>query len=191
MHTDKANLNYLCLLLSSTYAVFAEEGILRVSVGNSLETSFPVPRKKYQELLEKEDRMEQKMLWHLCVISGVATSREQKEVLVSQVWKKVKVEKKIIKHRERFLFKTWLPTLGLTQFEKQKWQCLGDSGKRIELYKMVACGEKVGSSHSLFQVSGHTGKIMDSGFKTTKKVVFFSDAAELKYGAHCFQKCGS
>lgn len=62
MHTDKANLNYLCLLLSSTYAVFAEEGILRVSVGNSLETSFPVPRKKYQELLEKEDRMEQKML---------------------------------------------------------------------------------------------------------------------------------
>lgn len=56
---------------------------------------------------------------------------------------------------------------------------------------MVACGEKVGGSHSLFQVSGHTGKIMDSGFKTTKKVVFFSDAAELKYGAHCFQKCGS
>lgn len=39
----------------------------------------------------------------------------------------------------------------------------------IELYKMVACREKVGSSHSLFLVNGHTGEIMDSGFETTKR----------------------
>jgi len=34
---------------------------------------------------------------------------------------------------------------------------------------MVACGEKVGSSHSLLLVSGHTGEIMDSRFKTTSR----------------------
>ena len=62
MHTGKTNLNYMCLVVSSTYAVIAEKGVLRVSTGNSLETSFPVPSPKYQELLEKEDRMEQKML---------------------------------------------------------------------------------------------------------------------------------
>lgn len=41
------------------------------------------------------------------------------------------------------------------------------------LYKRAACGGKVGSSHSLFLVGGHTEEIMDSKFKTTKGSLLF------------------
>lgn len=60
MHTGKTNLNYMCL--SATCAVIAIEGVLRISIGNSLQAQFPAPGQKYQELLEKENRVEQKML---------------------------------------------------------------------------------------------------------------------------------
>lgn len=61
MPTGKTNLNCMCLVVNSTYAVIAKE-VLRTSIGNCLETQFPVPSQKYQELLEKENRMEQKAL---------------------------------------------------------------------------------------------------------------------------------
>lgn len=61
MHIGKANLNHECVVLQ--VILLQRKEFLSVSVGGSLETSLPAPsRKKYQELFEREDGMEQKAL---------------------------------------------------------------------------------------------------------------------------------